>query len=94
MIRTIVVTYKNEKAMQRDVNNRERRGFTVMNITRNGQGYSFVKTTVLGFVFLPLALFGKKKDIFQVTYQWDISIPKPTFKEQIRNAYEEGRNRR
>jgi cell division septation protein DedD len=79
--------------MQRDIRSRERKGFTVMSVTRNGQGWGVAKTVALGVVFLPLAIFGKKGDIFQVTYQLDTSKPRPTFKEQIINAYEEGKNR-
>ena len=38
MIKTIVVTYKSQRVMQRDIKSRERKGFTVMSVTRNGQG--------------------------------------------------------
>jgi hypothetical protein len=71
MIKTIVVTYKSQRAMQRDIKNRERKGFTVMSVTRNGQGWGVAKTVTLGVVFLPLAIFGKKGDIFQVVYQYE-----------------------
>jgi hypothetical protein len=103
MTKTTVITYKSEGAMQRDIKNRERKGYAVMSVTRNGQGYSFAKTAVLGLVFLPLALLGKKGDVFQVTYQheekmgfWDAvkaSQPKKAgFWEQVAAEAERKRN--
>jgi hypothetical protein len=74
MIRTLVQTYHSEREMRREIAKREKRGFVVQSVTRNGQGYSFVKTAALGLVFLPLALLGKKKDIFQVVYQYEGQI--------------------
>jgi hypothetical protein len=71
MIRTLVETYHSEREMQREIKKRERNGFTVMNVTRNGQGYSLLKTATLGVLFLPLALLVKKKDVFQVVYQYE-----------------------
>jgi hypothetical protein len=69
MLKTEVVSYKSQGAMQSDINRRERQGYTVMSVTRNGQGWGVAKTVVLGAIFLPLAVFGKKGDVFQVTYQ-------------------------
>ena len=74
MIRTKVVTYKSERAMKHDIAKHERNGFTVASVTRNGQGYSIAKTAALGLIFLPLALAGKKKDVFTVTYQYEGQI--------------------
>jgi hypothetical protein len=71
MPKTLVVSYRSEGAMKRDIRARERNGFTVMNVTRNGQGYSVLKTAALGLLFLPLALAGRKRDVFQVVYQYE-----------------------
>jgi hypothetical protein len=74
MIKTKVETYHSESEMRREIAKHERNGFTVASVTRNGQGYSLVKTAALGLVFLPLALLGKKKDVFQVIYQYEGQI--------------------
>jgi predicted amidophosphoribosyltransferase len=68
-IKTKVVTYVNEHSMQRDIQKRELMGWKVVSVQRVPQGYAAGKTCCLAIIFVPLALFGKKKDVFQVTYQ-------------------------
>lgn len=87
MIRTKIVTYKSERAMSRDIARHERKGFIVDSVTRNGQGYSFVKTAALGLLFLPLALAGKKKDVFQVVYKYE----KLSFMDKMAKLAEQGK---
>jgi len=67
--KTKVVTYKKESVMNFYMGGMQRQGWEVANVQRSGQGYSFVKTAGLGLIFLPLALLGKKKDVFVVTYR-------------------------
>lgn len=69
--RTVVLTYRSEKEMQKDIQNKESKGWKVLGVQRVNQGYAAGKTCCLGFLFLPLALFGKKSDVFQVTYQFE-----------------------
>lgn len=71
-IKTEVVGYPNEKVMQRDIAAKEKLGWKVISVQSVGQGYSVSKTCCLGLIFLPLALLGKKKDAFQVTYQHEV----------------------
>lgn len=40
-------------------------GWTIKSSTNQSQGWSFGKTCCLGFIFLPLALLGKKRDIIE-----------------------------
>ena len=47
MIRTLIQTYHSEREMRREVAKHEKRGFAVQSISRNGQGYSFLKTATL-----------------------------------------------
>ena len=68
-MQTVVRTYKDQSNMQADIQNMEKYGWPVVNVQHYGQGYAPVKTIALGMIFLPLALFGKKGDVFQVTYQ-------------------------
>jgi hypothetical protein len=69
MSETVVMTYKNENDMKKDIRNKERKGWKTMNVQRSGQGWGVAKTVALGAIFLPLAIFGKKGDLFTVTYQ-------------------------
>lgn len=71
MIRTLVETYHSEREMRRKIASHERKGYVVESVTRNGQGWSLVKTAALGVLFPPLALAGKKKDVFQVVYKYE-----------------------
>jgi hypothetical protein len=69
MTKTQVVTYNTEHAMNSDIKRREQSGWSVMSTQRVPQGWGVAKTTLLGLIYLPLAIFGKKRDLFQVTYQ-------------------------
>lgn len=40
-------------------------GWKIKSSTNQSQGYGLFKTCCLGFIFLPLALLGKKKDIME-----------------------------
>lgn len=75
MSKTISHTYHSEKEMNNDMQRKERSGWTVINTQRVPQGWGVAKTTLLGFIYLPLAIFGKKKDLFQVTYQQENEQP-------------------
>ena len=73
---TEVITYRSEKAMRSDIRSKERKGWTVLSTQRVPQGWSVGKTVVLGALFLPAALLGKKGDLFQVTYQYEKKVNK------------------
>lgn len=70
-LKTEVITYSTEKAMRNDIAARERIGWKVINVQSVNQGYAPGKTCCLGLLFLPLALLGKRRDKYQVTYQHD-----------------------
>lgn len=70
-MKTMVLTYRSEKEMQKDIRNKESKGWKVLGVQRVSQGYAAGKTCCLGILFLPLALLGKKSDVFQVTYQFE-----------------------
>ncbi len=70
-MKTIVLTYRSEKEMQKDIRNKESKGWKVLGVQRVSQGYAAGRTCCLGLLFLPLALLGKKSDVFQVTYQFE-----------------------
>jgi len=64
------ITYKNERAMRKDMNFKQNvLGWEVIDTDRTPQGFAPVKTIALGVLFLPLALFGKNKDVLTVTYK-------------------------
>jgi len=69
MTSTLVKTYHSDRAMRSDIKRMERKGWSVSSVQRVGQGWGVAKTAVLGLVFLPLALLGKKRDIIQVVYR-------------------------
>ena len=66
---TKVVFYKNAKAMQRGIKKMQRRGWEVVDTGVVEQGYGCLKTGALGFLFLPLALLGKKPKQHKCVYR-------------------------
>ena len=63
------VIYDNADAMKRGIREWENAGWQVLSTTQLKQDYGCMKTCVLGCLFLPLALLGKKPDKYQVIYQ-------------------------
>jgi len=69
MNETKVVTYKNERKMQAGIKKEQGNGWSVISTGAEVGGRSALKTVGLGLIFLPLALLGKRKPGFMVTYQ-------------------------
>ncbi len=79
---TKVVTYKNERLMQAGIKRERVMGWDVTGTMPLDQGRSAVKTIGLGLIFLPLALLGKRKTGFMVTFSrqpgnWAEEEPQP-----------------
>ena len=66
---TRVEVYSSEYAMSNGIKNLERQGWRVTSTTELKQGWDAGTTCCLGFLFLPLALLGKKDSHFQVTFE-------------------------
>lgn len=66
---TRVEFYDSEKAMQHGIATMQRRGWDVVSTEATNEGYGCVKTAVLGCLFLPLALLGKKPQRYKVQYR-------------------------
>ena len=66
---TKIEFYPNQKAMQRAVKRMQRQGWEVVDTEIVEQGYGCAKTAVLGIIFLPLALLGKKPKQYKVQYR-------------------------
>ena len=69
MIETKVVTYKNERLMQSGIKQEQKNGWSVLSTDTTDRGRSGLKTVGLAVIFLPLALLGKRKAGFMITYQ-------------------------
>jgi len=67
-MKTKVKFYDSEKAMNRDIRKMQRRGWEVAETKIDQQGYGCFKTGCLGFLFLPLALLGKKPNRYMVRF--------------------------
>lgn len=66
---TKVVFYESERAMQRGMRRMQNRGWEVASTETTNEGYGCVKTAILGCLFLPLALLGKKPQRHKVEYR-------------------------
>lgn len=66
---TRVEFYDSEKAMQRGMRKMQVRGWEVASTETTNEGYGCLKTALLGCVFLPLALLGKKPQRYKVEYR-------------------------
>lgn len=66
---TKIVFYDSERDMQRGIRRMERRGWVLVNAEAVDQGYGCLKTGLLGCLFLPLALLGKKPVRYKVVYR-------------------------
>ena len=66
---TKVVIYNNDKERQRGMRKMQKQGWEVVEVKDLEQGWGASKTCCLGFIFLPLALLGKKPHKFQVVYR-------------------------
>jgi len=69
VIETKVVFYGSESAMQRGIASMQRKGWQVADTDTVEQGYGCLKTGILGCLFFPLALLGKKPVRYRVTYR-------------------------
>lgn len=69
MTETKVVTYKSERSMRSGIIKQYKKGWGVISTDTLDRGRSIAKTGCLGLIFLPLALLGKRKSGFMVTYQ-------------------------
>lgn len=49
-------------------------GWEIVNVTSNSGGWGCFNTLVLGCLFLPLALLGKRSDTYTVTYRIDENL--------------------
>ena len=66
---TKIEFYDSEKAMQKGLKTMQRKGWEVVSTEATNEGYGCVRTTVLGCIFLPLALLGKKPQRYKVEYR-------------------------
>ena len=71
MYKTEVAFYDNEKALRKGISKMQKKGWGVVDTEMIEQGYGCFKTGCLGFMFLPLALLGKKPNQYKVTYRRD-----------------------
>ncbi len=62
--------YDSEKRMRKMIKEWNKLGWRVVSSYAVDQGYKPVKTGCLGCLFLPLALLGKRKPKYHVTYEW------------------------
>lgn len=69
--RTKIVIYPSEKAMQSGIKKMQRQGWEVVNSEVTNEGYGCLKTALLGCLFLPLALLGKKPNRYKVQFRRD-----------------------
>lgn len=63
------VEYKDAKAMDRGNKDMVKHGWRIVNVQVAGGGFAPGKTILLGVLFLPAALLGKKSDVLVVTYE-------------------------
>ena len=68
MIETKVVFYDSEGAMKNGIGGMQKKGWQVASTEVVEQGYGCLKTALLGCLFFPLALLGKKPVRYKVTY--------------------------
>lgn len=61
--------YDSDSAMKRGMERMQRHGWEVVSTETTNEGYSCLKTAVLGCLFLPLALLGKKPQRYKVVYR-------------------------
>jgi len=66
---TKIEFYDNEGAMKRGIARMQQQGWEVVSTETTNEGYSCLKTAVLGCLFLPLALLGKKPQRYKVQYR-------------------------
>lgn len=59
--------------MAREIDHLSNQGWEIKSKEVSQQGWSFGKTCCLGFLFLPLALLGKKSNIIQVIMERESS---------------------
>jgi len=69
MVETRVEFCDSERWVRQRIARMQRRGWAVASVQPVEQGYSLVKTGCLGLLFLPLALLGKKRKRWQVTFR-------------------------
>ena len=68
-VETRVFVYKSDVQMKQHMVAMQRAGWTVAATQAIDPGWGCLKTAILGCLFLPLALLGKKPRQWQVTYQ-------------------------
>jgi len=69
MLETKIELYNNRRAMRNGIKKMQKQGWTVASTQVITQGYGGLKTCLLGCLFLPLALLGRKPEKYQVMYQ-------------------------
>lgn len=69
-----IEVYNNVRQMQKGIREMEAQGWSVVNVERIDQGWGCLKTGCLGFLFLPLALLGKKPKKYQVTFKREMVL--------------------
>jgi hypothetical protein len=69
--KTKVIIYNNPKKMAKDKQKMIKNGWIVADSVQIPGRYGCLSTGCLGIIFLPLALLGKSKDAWQVTYAKD-----------------------
>lgn len=66
---TKVIVYENQLLMQKGNEKLQNAGWEIVNVTATSGGWGCLTTALLGCLFLPLALLGKKPDKYTVTYR-------------------------
>lgn len=66
---TKVVFYKDRGKMDRGIKKMQKSGWEVVDTETVEQGYSGCRTCLLGCLFLPLALLGRKPEQYKVQYR-------------------------
>ena len=80
---TKVVTYNSKEKMERGIIEEQKQSWEFVSTTVIQGSYGCAKTGCLGCIFIPLALLGKKGDIYQVSFKRPIAYTeKPPVKKQ------------
>lgn len=70
---TKVKKYKSAEDMAKDKVKMQREGWTVVEAVSENGRYGCLTTLILGIIFLPIVLVGKKRDSWVVTYSRETS---------------------
>ena len=62
-------TFNGRQEMTEAIDRLAKEGWELKSKTVSSQGWSFFKTLLYGFIFLPLALLGRKPNLIEVVFE-------------------------